>query len=123
MFSDILGGFDAPGTGEDYEPGKWLIFIFSMTYLMVIALNSLIAILGDSFDKVQSDLRSYDCLQKIELLIEFNLKFPQYRESVDMKYIQVIKYLEQGSGETNAWEGKIKKVDKMINNIKASMCT
>jgi hypothetical protein len=40
-----------------------------------------------------------------------------------MKYIQVIKYLEQGSGETNAWEGKIKKIDKQVNNIKGSMIT
>ena len=61
-FAEILGGFDAPGTGEDYEPGKWVLFCFTMTYVMVIAMNSLIAILGDSFDKVQSDLMSYDCL-------------------------------------------------------------
>jgi hypothetical protein len=65
MFSDILGGFDAPGTGDEYQPGKWVAFCLSLTYIMVIAMNSLIAILGDSFDKVQSDLRSYDSLQKI----------------------------------------------------------
>ena len=61
-FSEVNGGFDAPGTGDDYEPGKWIIFTISLTYLSVIALNSLVAILGDSFDKVQSDVKSYDCL-------------------------------------------------------------
>ena len=62
VFSDVLGGFDAPGTGDDYQPGKWAVFLIGMIYILVIALNSLIAILGDSFDKVQSDLKSYDML-------------------------------------------------------------
>ena len=61
-FSDILGGFDAPGTGPDYKPGKWEVFFISQIYIAVIALNCLIAILGDSFDKVQSDAKSYDML-------------------------------------------------------------
>lgn len=88
VFSEILGGFDAPGTGDDYEVGKWELFFATQIYLAVIAMNSLIAILGDSFDKVQSDLKSYDYLQKVDILISLNRKVHfRNKDLKDMRYI------------------------------------
>jgi hypothetical protein len=40
-----------------------------------------------------------------------------------MRYIQIIRYLEQGSSDSNVWEGKMKNIDKNFNKIKATMCT
>ena len=64
--------FDAPPTGDDYAPGKWAVFIIMHFIITIVVLNTLIAILGDSFDQVKTDQTSYDTREIISLLLELN---------------------------------------------------
>ena len=41
--------------GEGIQPGDWIIFILAMYVINILILNTLIAILGDSYDKVMLD--------------------------------------------------------------------
>ena len=52
VFSDSLGGFEAPGVGEEKVITAWLIFLLLQIITTIIVLNTLIAILGDSYDNV-----------------------------------------------------------------------
>ena len=69
---DALGGFDSPEVGEDKVVAQWFIFIQLQVITSIVVLNTLIAILGDSYDNVMNQADAYDMRQKVELLIELN---------------------------------------------------
>ena len=59
VFADTIGGYEAPDA-EELEIGwvrsaHWVLFVLLALAANIIALNSLIAILGDSYEKVQSE--------------------------------------------------------------------
>ena len=47
----------------------------------------MIAILGDSYAKVQADANTYDLLIKVALLLEYNKFLVNNRHKTDLKYI------------------------------------
>jgi len=61
IFAKTFGFGDSPMDeleGDDKKPilpGDWIIFLFSMYTVNILILNTLIAILGDSYDKVVMD--------------------------------------------------------------------
>lgn len=84
----------------------------------IIALNTLIAIIGDSFDKVQEDKNSYDGLMKVGLLDEINelLMLTNWDQDkpCEMAYIIIVKYASYDEVDTTEWTGKIKKMTKVV---------
>ena len=48
---------DTPGT---IGTGEWIVFIFAMFTVNIVILNTLIAILGDSYDKVVMDRQIFE---------------------------------------------------------------
>jgi hypothetical protein len=93
VFAYTLGGFEAPATGKDAKTGAWVLFIIFMFITNLIALNTLIAILGDKFDEVMAEKHLYDMREKIVLLIELNDLFIFNRDKKDMIYIHIIRYV------------------------------
>lgn len=56
LFAYTMGAeFEAPATGADSIPGNWIVFIIMKFIITLVVLNTLIAILGDSFDQVKTD--------------------------------------------------------------------
>lgn len=53
--TEALGGFEVPDVGEKKETAVWLIFIMLQIVTSIIVLNTLIAILGDSYDNVMNE--------------------------------------------------------------------
>lgn len=79
----------------------------------IVVLNTLIAIIADSFEKVQNEKISYDALQKVTLLEELNELYMTFGEPDDeFVNLHVIQYAEQNQEETHEWEGKMKKMSK-----------
>jgi hypothetical protein len=76
VFTDTLGGSGFPENGDD-EPedeydGKfnkrvplWIHYLGVMIFTNFVTLNTLIAIIGDAYDKVMSDLQRYEAETKI----------------------------------------------------------
>jgi hypothetical protein len=68
VFALTLGFGDPPSAKlyeekeEDREikPGEWPIFLFAMFSVNILILNTLIAILGDSYDKVVMERQKYE---------------------------------------------------------------
>jgi hypothetical protein len=46
--------------------------------ITIIAMNTLIALIADSYDKVQNNSQKYDFLKKLELLLELNYIYSVY---------------------------------------------
>ena len=70
VFADSLGGLFIPLANPDDQAGgfnarlpDWTNFLFLQLLTSIVALNTLIAILGDSFDEVQNDLPKNDTLR------------------------------------------------------------
>lgn len=118
VLTEALGGFEVPNVGHDKVVAAWLIFILLQIVTSIIVLNTLIAILGDSYDNVMNEQVAYDTKQKVELLIELNdfYKSDSKNKKDDKEYIIMIRYVtnEMGGG---AWEGKIKMITREIKNL------
>ena len=55
-----LGFGDDPSSFDVVQPGDWFVFIAIMFTMNILILNTLIAILGDSYEKVQMDKKVYE---------------------------------------------------------------
>ena len=68
----------------------------------VVALNTLIAIIGDSYERVQNDRESYDALQRVELLDELNDFYMLFKRAERrLVYLNVVSYASSGEDENN----------------------
>ena len=68
----IFGAFSVAGFEETaFPPLTAFVFSFYMLLIMVVALNALIAILGDSFDRAQENKLVNRNKQRAELMVEY----------------------------------------------------
>jgi len=96
--------------------GDWVVFILGIFIMNILILNSLIAILGDSYDKVQQDRKLYESERKLPLLIELNAIFSLCRsKSGEKKYLHLFTYTEESNVVTDEWAGRVKQMEKIIN--------
>lgn len=49
----MLGDFDPDNFGESYVLMVWIFFLMATLFLIIIMLNLLIAIISDTFERVQ----------------------------------------------------------------------
>ena len=114
VFSETLGGFDMPGVGLEKKVGSWIIFIMLQLLTNIVVLNTLIAILGDSYDNVMNEQNRYDMKMKIELLQELNqLRMTKAGKKLRKKYIIIVRYFEKDQNSVQ-WEGKIKMITRQV---------
>ena len=97
-------------------PG-WVISLFLQLFTGLLAVNTLIAVMGDSYDKVKNDYHKYDIQTKISLLQDLNDVY--YKNRLEgapkkMVYLHNIQYLTHGE-QTDEWGGKIKSVTKSMD--------
>ena len=117
VFQDSLGGFSAPDSEEtnnfDLRMVLWTVFILLLVVTNIIGLNSLIAIIGDSYERVQTDKAFYDAIQKFGLLNELNniyLFFYRNKKVVaDYVYIHIVTYADASQAKKE-WKGRIQNV-------------
>jgi len=133
----LFGDFDLESMGFYPEPGALdiipavasppmatFIFLFIMTLLGLVALNALIALLADSYEKVQDRRAVEQMLKRIDLIIELMVVLPQtYRESIEAstRWVHVLcpdgmvdQLNEQYVHE--AWNGWVAEVKKTVRN-------
>ena len=94
----------------------FVCFTFGTIANVIIILNLLISILGDSFDAFQAESQQIDCLDMAELVIELETMIFWNRSLVGKKYIQkCTEFVGENSG---LWEGKIKAIFRIIEDSK-----
>lgn len=110
--------------GDMEKPGdivQWVILTSNMLFLPIIILNLLISILGDTYDRVQNGSTIADMKEILEMIIEVEqLHF--WRKGLKGKaYFQMCIEKEMLESNENAWEGRIRQMDKKMNLMKHTL--
>ena len=110
-YSLNLGSF-----GEFQEINiSYLIFFFATIINVIIMLNLLISILGDSFDKFQISAAEIDYMEMVDVIKEIETVMIWKRHRTDKGYLIVLDlFRDQGGSDESKWEGKISKISKDI---------
>lgn len=114
----LYGNYDT----DNLDLSATLVLVFILFLLSVVLLNLLIAIMGDSYDKVQERRILTDSKERIEMILEstllvrFFLKGREEREG----YLIFCEPVDSGDDDgdqlmtSDEWEGKINVLKKMI---------
>ena len=119
VFLAALGDFTSPNTEDTPETSKrmnkWIVFLLLQMVTNIVALNTLIAIIGDSYDRVQNDKESYDALQKVELLDELNDLYMVFKKTErNLVYFNIVSYATRGDQEGGDWKGRVKIISQTL---------
>ena len=87
-------------------------FMIASLVNVIMMLNLLISILGDSYDKFQANAIELDTRAMAEVILELEEFFTWQDSRVDKNFINVIDVLNTNKMQT--WEGKIKEIEKIV---------
>ena len=93
---------------------NFLYFMLCSVINVIIILNLLISVLGDSHDKFQADAIEIGSMEMIELIIEIETLMMWRRGKSRKRFIQVCDDVKF-EGLTGEWEGKLKAISDIVN--------
>lgn len=113
----LYGNYDT----DKLDLSATLILVFILFLISIVLLNMLIAIMGDSYDKVQDRKILTDSQERVEMILESTvlMKFFKKRPEEEREgYLLFCEVLEEDDNDdevlTEEWEGKINALKKMI---------
>lgn len=112
--------FGNSNLGERFKPNdslKYIVFLIATIINVVLMLNLLISILGDSYDRFQINQVQYEYEDQLEFILEvleIRLVFSQAIRWTEGQYLHVCTH-SQNSGETGNWGGKLRYTDEKLN--------
>ena len=93
---------------------EYAYFILASILNVIIMLNLLISIVGDSFDKFRTESVELDCIEMTEFVIELeNLMFWK-RQDQEKAYLQICQE-PKIEGSTDLWEGRVRAITTLIS--------
>ena len=98
-----LGDFDTDNFGTRDEEVLWVFFILNSIIVLIVLLNLLIAIMGDTFDKVQETQVSSIFKERASMILENEFIFSRINMFKKAKYILTIK-LEKIGKHFTLWD-------------------
>ena len=103
---------------QDFENGdakslEYVYFILASVLNVIIMLNLLISIVGDSFDKFRTESVELDCIEMIEFIIELEDMMFWKRQQNEMSYFQICQDPKIEAGN-DAWEGRVRAITTLI---------
>eukprot|EP00347_Sterkiella_histriomuscorum_P006093 403354093 len=111
---------------DEYTSLEWLVFILSSVFIPLVLFNLIIAIMGDTYDRVQTSAKCVDLKEQANLVLEVE-ELMYWKRDVgegDKKKI-LICFNEELSEDTNndsaQWEGKIKGLQKSMVRIESKI--
>ena len=120
----ILGNF-SPGSFQ-LSTAPWLsqlVFVVMMMGIMVVALNALIALLGDSFERVQDSKAAKTSRLRAQFVVEYLSMLPEGRRSAieraTMWTHQLVPQSEyerraNDGGASSEWQGRLAAMKSML---------
>lgn len=126
-FMNYLEGAYGLNLGEmqqDYNNDLYQFSILTIALIInpIVMLNLLISIIGDTFDRVQSEMIIADMKELCEMIIEIeNLLY--WRRSAGMKTYLQICTTKQSEEIDNQWEGKLRVMEKKLNDLSQNLYT
>ena len=111
-----IGNSDTSGFGTRDEVILWIIYAINLIINLVMLLNLVVAIMGDTFDKVQKT-QEYSMLQELSQMIRENeFLFSRKRIFMKAKYILVIEPEKAEDVGLTSWDGKINQIKTFIED-------
>ena len=108
-FEANMGNF----TNSDQADLNFLYFMFTSVINVIIILNLLISILGDSYERFQTEAVEIGNLEMVELILEIEtLMF--WRRQKNIRSFPQVCDATRFEGLAQEWEGKLKAVTDMI---------
>ena len=105
-----LGAFD----DKDIIDVTYVIFLIASIINVIIMLNLLISILGDSFDRFQVSASEIDYMEMVDVIREIETVMVWNRKRSCQKYLVVIDLIRDNTTADTTWEGKISRIEKNI---------
>ena len=92
-----------------------LLFMLATFISQLTMLNMLIAIMGDSFDKVIENKEVNGIIMKLEILSDLSSVLPQKDSKQDDKTILIVAKSEDADeDEDNEWEGTLRRLTRVV---------
>ena len=88
------------------------MFVFATLFSQVIILNMLIAIMGDTFDRVQENAQVYKLKLKFDFIKDYSFLIPKAKNPPKFMFIAKPKSLEETTEDL--WNGKVHAIRKTI---------
>lgn len=113
---------DPPGGGDDSAWVARLMLMSCVVVMLVVMMNFLIAIMGDSYDKVQERAEEARNVMRLELVYEAEVAnvIPK-RHQQEKAYVftcEGVRYagggLQASQQEASRWEGRVRQVEKAV---------
>ena len=114
-----LGDFDTSGFGTSDEGLIWTLWFLNTLIILIILLNLVIAIMGDTFDRVQETQESTMLKEFACIMRENEFMFNRKRMFKNVKYIVVVQPERAEGGITTSWEGKLNQLKKFLEESSA----
>lgn len=121
-----LGDFLTDDFGTRDEEFLWIFFLIDSLIILIVLLNLVIAIMGDTFDRVQETQENSMLKELTNMIRENEFLFSRSRAFKKAKYIVVIEPEKAEGGGNVSWEGKLNQLktfieessEKHINHLK-----
>ena len=109
----ILGDFQVSGFSTKDEEILWILFLLNTVILTIVLLNLVIAIMRDTFDRVQKSQESTMLKELVLMILENEFLVSRKRLFNNAKYIVIIEP-ERVEGKKISWEGKLGQLKNYI---------
>ena len=99
--------------GVDYILG-WLLFIMGSLFLVIVLLNLLIAIMGDTFSRVLESITNLTVREKVMLISENEALFERNLLFQSAQFLVVINEKNLDSVQSENWDGQINALRRQV---------
>ena len=95
----------------------WIIFLLATFITQLLFMNLLIAIMGDTFDRVQEIKHEAATKEKISMIQDFIWILDMEEEFKNTKYILIAEQQMTAQSSSNGWEGKVGQLKTYIQQM------
>ena len=112
QYEEVLAGFEPAsfaGTQPMMSVLTILIFLSATFFTQITMLNMLIAIMGDTFERITEQRSLFATREKLGLLADYaaNIRIDPTPDDLARKFLFVIKPEEEEEGFDETWQGSV----------------
>lgn len=110
-----LGDFNTDGFGTSDEVLIWIIWFINTIIIVIILLNLVIAIMGDTFGRVQETQEATKLQEFANIMRENEFLISRKQLFKNIKYIIVVEP-NKSDEEVSDWQGRLQELKKKLNS-------
>jgi len=109
-----LGDFDTGNFATKDEILVWTFWFLNTLVILIILLNLVIAIMGDTFERVQETQQSTMLQEFCNIIRENEFTMSRKRLFSGIKYMIIVQPETNEGGVTTSWEGKLNQLKRFL---------